>query len=98
MKNLTLALLLVTAIAAPSFAKKAESTENTVQLSPEESAEKLLKANDSNKDGKLAKNEVNLTFRVKRFTAVDKNKDGFLDKEELVQSFEKTATLNKQAQ
>ena len=43
------------------------------------------------KDGKLAKNEVNLSFRMKRFKKVDKNSDNFLSLEELEESYQKTS-------
>ncbi len=76
-------------LAGNPFAKK-QNTEENVQVSPSEAAAKLLKANDGDKDGKLSKKEVNLSFRVKRFNVVDKNKDGFLDEQELVDSYTRT--------
>jgi len=97
MKNLlhgALLLSLFVGASTASFAKKEEAT--TENLSPEESTAKLLKNNDFNKDGKLAKNEVNFSFRMKRFNRVDKNKDGYLDEQELKDSFEKTKQYNEQ--
>jgi len=90
-----LTLALASGVSVASFAKK-ESSENLETLSPEESTARLLKSNDANKDGRLAKNEVNLGFRVKRFARVDENKDGFLDEQELKKSFEKTQQYNQQ--
>ena len=43
--------------------------------------EKFAKG-DHNKDGKLSREEVSLSFAKFKFTQVDRNKDGFLDQSE----------------
>jgi Ca2+-binding EF-hand superfamily protein len=91
MKKLPLlALSLSLTLSVASFAKKQA---DAPALSPSEAAQNLIKVNDANKDGKLSKNEVNLSFRVKRFNTVDKNKDGFLDEAELENSYSKSAQV-----
>ena len=92
MKNL-LSLALILLVTGQAFAfgsKKNENQEATQQLSPEEAAANLLQKNDLNKDGKLAKNEVNLNFRVKRFKTADTNTDNYLESTELTNWFQKT--------
>lgn len=97
MKNFSILFSLIALsglFALSSLAKKDGSVaEEIATLPPNEAAAKLLKANDANKDGKLAKNEVNLSFRMKRFKRVDKNNDNFLSLEELENSYKKTTEV-----
>ncbi len=61
-----------------------------------EKANALLKTLDANKDNKLSPNEVNLSFRLRRFQYVDKNQDGYLDQAELTDSYQKSALAQAQ--
>ena len=61
-----------------------------------EKANTLLKTLDANKDNKLSPNEVNLSFRLRRFQYVDKNQDGYLDQTELTDSYQKSALAQAQ--
>lgn len=61
-----------------------------------EKANTLLKTLDANKDNKLSPNEVNLSFRLRRFQYVDKNQDGYLDQAELTDSYQKSALAQAQ--
>lgn len=56
------------------------------QQTPAERAAHVLDEFDSNKDGKLSREEVPDGLRS-RFTACDKNSDGFLDSAELIEMF-----------
>lgn len=94
MKNLfSFALILLVAGSAFAFGKKEAQNEQTAQLSPEEAASNLLSKNDTDKDGKLAKNEVNMSFRIRRFKAADTNLDNYLDQAELTNWFQKTTQI-----
>ena len=77
MKNFSILFSLIALSGLFGLNSLAKSNNNVAEeissLSPSEAAAKLLKNNDANKDGKLAKNEVNLSFRMKRFKKVDKN-------------------------
>ncbi len=95
MKNFSILFSLIALSGLFGLNSLAKSNNNVAEeissLSPSEAAAKLLKNNDANKDGKLAKNEVNLSFRMKRFKKVDKNSDNFLSLEELEESYQKTS-------
>ena len=67
--------------------KKISPDETRVrQQTPAERVEHMLEEFDTNKDGKLSKDEVPEGMRD-RFDAADTNHDGFLDLEELKRMF-----------
>ncbi len=81
------------------FNASAEATTNNLpsgELEYKEKANALLKTLDGNKDNKLSPNEVNLSFRLRRFQYVDKNQDGYLDEIELTDSYRKSALYQAQ--
>ena len=56
------------------------------QMSPAEQADHMLAENDTNKDGKISKEEAP-DFLQAQFARIDKNGDGYLDHDELVAFF-----------
>jgi Ca2+-binding EF-hand superfamily protein len=56
-------------------------TKDEIKLIEKLDAEKFIKDVDSNKDGKISKQEF-IRAAEKRFLQLDKNKDGYIDKKE----------------
>ena len=51
-------------------------------------ADRMIKSFDKSGNGTVEANEVNLSFRVRRFRRVDLNKDRALDRSELIEMYE----------
>jgi LysM repeat protein len=64
----------------------------------EQQALAILKSNDLNRDGRLSGDEVDFSFRLRRFRKVDLNGDGYLDKFELTKSYEQAYLAKQQYQ
>lgn len=95
-------LLLSGAMAITSNAENLKSpyktnSIETNQLSPSQSASRIIGLNDQNTDGKLSPSEVDKIFLLRRFTKVDSNNDGLLDKSELEVSYAQSAEMRKNA-
>jgi LysM repeat protein len=69
---------------------------NAGELTPNEQAQEIIKLNDKNNDSKLSVDEVDTSFRLRRFRKVDKNADGYLDEAELAESYSNAAKAKKE--
>jgi len=61
------------------------------QMSPEERVKHMIEEFDTNKDGKISREEAPERMLSSQFDAMDKNHDGFVDKEELTVWFTQQA-------
>ncbi len=88
-KKIIMTCLVLTLVSGSSLLQAAETT-------PQEQAQEILRSNDLDKDGKLSMNEVDLSFKLRRFKKVDLNADRFLDEAELTQSYQNSALAKRQ--
>lgn len=80
MLNGLMAMILIASIASCSSSKKTAANEQPNGAPP--STDELFVQMDSNKDGKLSKEEVKGPI-ANDFSKIDTNSDGFISKEEL---------------
>ena len=59
-KKIIMTCLVLTLVSGSSLLQAAETT-------PQEQAQEILRSNDLDKDGKLSMNEVDLSFKLRRF-------------------------------
>ena len=82
--KIAITMLIIVLFASCKSTSETESNKKTTQRSQggQPSVEKLMTEMDSNKDGKLSKDEVKGPL-AKDFSKIDTNDDGYLSKEEL---------------
>lgn len=76
-------VLLIIAVLAVSCKSTDETTTATKQGKGQPNVEEILSKLDTNKDGKISKDEAQGPLK-NDFVKIDTNKDGFISKEELV--------------